>query len=93
MEGADDMNLKAVFWDYPEFTDEGNLKRCINENKRKGVYLWILKRFLEYGRIVDTLYLFNIDEISERLTKLKLTPYSKKKWRRMIEVYGKFKRG
>jgi hypothetical protein len=51
-------------------------------------YLWILKRFLEYGRVVDTISYFKIDEISKQLPKLWLTPYTYKKWKRIIEVYG-----
>ncbi len=46
------------------------------------------KRFLEYGRVVDILGYFKIEEIDEYLPKLKLTPYALKKWKRLIEVYG-----
>ncbi len=81
--------LKAVFWDYPQFTNSKNLRKFLQENKNFRVYLWALNRFLEYGRIVDTLNYFQIKEISEQLPKLKLTPYTFKKWKRIIEVYGR----
>jgi len=81
--------LNAVFWDYPQFTNENYLKNIIQESKDDTLYLWILSRFLEYGRVVDTLNYFSIDEISKNISKLKLRPYTQKKWKRMIEVYGK----
>ncbi|MBU0566705.1 hypothetical protein KKC52_01470 [bacterium] len=80
--------LKAVFWDYPRWTDVDNLKKTLLENKNNRIYLWILNRFLEYGRVVDTISYFKIDEISKHLPELKLTPYTDKKWKRIIEVYG-----
>ncbi|MEW6103351.1 MAG: hypothetical protein AB1630_05985 [bacterium] len=80
--------LKAVFWDYPQFTDEIVLKEHLNKDKKSQLYPWILKRFLEYARVVDTLSYFKIDEIAEELSKLRLTPYTYKKWKRILEVYG-----
>ena len=80
--------LKAVFWDYPQFTDEESLKKYLNEEK-SSLYTWIMYRFLEYGRVVDTLKYFNIKEIAEFLPKLKLSNYTITKWKRMIELYGK----
>ncbi|MFQ5455312.1 MAG: hypothetical protein ACE5EA_03780 [Nitrospirota bacterium] len=81
--------LKAVFWDYPQFTDKEYMKKYLQENKDTSLYLWILRRFLEYGRVVDTISYFKIDEISEQLSGLKLTHYTYKKWKRIIDVYGK----
>lgn len=81
--------LKAAFWDYPQFTDIENLKKNILESKGSKVYLWILKRFLEHGRVIDTLNFFSCEEISNQLPKLNLQPYTYKKWRRITEVYGK----
>ncbi|MEW6619091.1 MAG: hypothetical protein AB1422_07070 [bacterium] len=81
--------LKAVFWDYPQFTNKENLKKYLQEEKNSSSYLWILKRFLEYGRVIDTITYFKIDEIAQQLHNLKLTPYTYRKWTRMIEVYGK----
>jgi len=80
--------LKAVFWDYPEFTNLHNLKKLIGDNKNKSSYFWAMTRFLEHGRVVDTLHFFTIKEISGNIKKLKLSSYSAKKWRRLIEVYG-----
>ncbi len=81
--------LKAVFWDYQQFADRENLTKFLQENKNPGVYLWILKRFLEYGRVIDTISFFKITEIGDALSKLNLSPYARKKWKRIIEVYGK----
>lgn len=80
--------LKAVFWDYPQFTDKQNLMKYLQRNKDSMAYLWVLKRFLEYGRVVDTISYFKIDEISKQLPELRLTPYTYKKWKRITEVYG-----
>ena len=84
------MLLKAVFWDYPEFLEEERLQKIIKEKRKKnlGQYLWIMQRFLEYGRVVDTLRFFSIEEIAENLWKLKISPYTRRKWERMINVYG-----
>ena len=79
--------LKAVFWDYPQFAEEEGLRNSLNQNK--SLRIWIMSRFLEYGRVVDTLKYFTIDEIAEELPQLKLSDYTLKKWRRMIDIYGK----
>ena len=80
--------LKAVFWDYPQFSDEKSLKNYLKKQLDKSLYLWIISRFLEHGRVVDTLQFFTINEIKENLPKLKLTDYTLVKWKRMIELYG-----
>lgn len=80
--------LNAVFWDYPQFTDKSNVEKCIQESKGSTSYLWFLRRFLEHGRVVDTMHYFSISEISENLSKLNLMPYAEKKWKRIIEVYS-----
>jgi hypothetical protein len=82
------MELMAVFWDYPKFADEDYLREYLEEKKGENVYYWVMNRFLEYGRVVDTFSFFSIEEISENLDKLKLSKYAVKKWKRMIEVYG-----
>lgn len=79
--------LKAVFWDYPQFAEEESLRNSLNQNK--SLRMWIMSRFLEYGRVVDTFKYFTIDEIAEKLPQLKLSDYTLKKWRRMIDIYGK----
>ena len=81
--------LNAVFWDYPRLTKRENLKKYIEENKGMDVYFWILRRFIENGRVVDTLDYFNLLEISAGLKKMKLSSYNQKKWNRIIEVYAK----
>ena len=80
--------LKAVFWDYPQFTDKEILKNYLKQEPDKSLYLWIISRFLEHGRVVDTLQFFTINEIKENLPKLKLSDYTLVKWKRMIELYG-----
>lgn len=80
--------LKAVFWDYPQFTEEEAVKSSLKKNKGSQIYLWILSRFLEHGRVVDSFKFFKLHEIAEFLPKLKLTSQTMKKWQRLIEIYG-----
>jgi hypothetical protein len=82
--------LKAVFWDLPQLAKREYLQKFILENRNlERTYQWLLSRFLEYGRVVDTLEYFSLQEISSQIPKLKLTPYTKQKWERILEVYGK----
>jgi len=81
--------LKAVFWDYPQFADEESLKIYLKQKQKKSLHMWIMSRFLEYGRVVDTLKYFTINEIAESLPELKISSYTLIKWKRMIELYGK----
>jgi cephalosporin-C deacetylase-like acetyl esterase len=82
--------LKAVFWDYPQLTNREQLLKFIQESKKSTkVYRWLLKRFLEHARVVDTLEYFSLQEIARYLPDMNLAPYSRKKWKRIIEVYGK----
>lgn len=78
--------LNVVFWDYPQYTKPEYVRDTIRicPDKR----LWVLKRFLEHGRIVDTWKFFSMKEIAENLPVLNLPPYAYKKWKRMIEIYG-----
>jgi len=87
---ADNMNaLKAVFWDYPALASQPALNSFLSTHKAQPrVYRWLLRRFLEHGRAVDALHYFSVREISEALPGLRLSPYSLKKWRRIVEVYG-----
>jgi hypothetical protein len=80
--------LKAVFWDYPQLAREEAIKTALKEQPGSKKYRWIMSRFLEHGRVVDTFSYFRLREIIEHLPKLKLSPYTLKKWRRLIEVYG-----
>jgi hypothetical protein len=82
--------LKSVFWEYPEFTEEQCLRQALESCRAvadSGMYLWTMRRFLEYGRVVDTLKFFSIDEVISNLDKLRLTEYSANKWKRLGEVY------
>ena len=81
--------LNAVFWDYPEFTDPDKLRQILVKDGDKSAQRWLLKRFLEHARVVDTLRFFALDTISAELNGLNLTSYSKKKWKRILEVYAK----
>lgn len=78
--------LKIVFWDYPELTVERNLIGFMKTNKAP-VLNWVLYRFLEYGRAIDTLKYFKISEVKKNINQLKLRPSTKEKWHRLIEVY------
>ncbi len=80
--------LKAAFWDYPQFTEEATLRSCLQERKNTSLYFWLMSRFLEYARVVDTLKFFTIGEIAGQLPRLKLRPYTRTKWTRMVEIYG-----
>ena len=81
--------LKAVFWDYPRLTYLKYLCEFIKKNRDSSrVYRWLLRRFLENDRVVDTLNYFPLTKIAAKISKLRLTPYSKKKWMRIIEFYG-----
>ena len=82
------MKLDIVFWDLPKFTDENYLQKFLEEQKGQVPYFWAMTRFLKYGRIIDTLKLFNIHEIMANLDKLQLPEYAQKKWKRMGEVFG-----
>ncbi len=82
------MKLQAVFWDYPQFQDENKLRKFLQQNKQQPVYYWIMTRFLEHGRVVDTFGFFNLEEIAKHLNQLRLSQYSRQKWQRLLEVYG-----
>ncbi|MFH1956855.1 MAG: hypothetical protein ABIJ15_00075 [bacterium] len=84
--------LKAVFWDYPKFADEKYLKKFVRGNRNNAVYKWVMTRFVAHGRVVDTLRFFPIREISRLITKLRISSYSKRKWKRILEVYDKAER-
>ncbi len=80
--------LNAVFWDYPELTNPETIRQYLQETDNPGMCHWLLQRFLEYGRVVDTLDFFSIAFIAEELPKLSLQPYTRQKWQRMVEVYA-----
>ena len=78
--------LNSVFWDYPRYKNPESLRNLIktSPDKRR----WVLKRFLEHARVVDTWEYFSMGEIADAIHELNLSPYALKKWTRMIEVYG-----
>jgi hypothetical protein len=81
--------LKAVFWDYPALVNPPELDAFLEKHKAQPrVYRWLLRRFLENGRAVDALSYFSVREISDALPGLRLSPYSRRKWQRIVEVYG-----
>jgi hypothetical protein len=82
------LKLMAVFWDYPRFRDEIFLKHYLEEKKGQSAYYWVMNRFLQYGRVVDTFHFFKIQEIADNLGTLQLPEFALKKWTRMVEVYG-----
>ncbi len=84
--------LNAVFWDYPEFTNPETIRQHLQKQGNQRVRHWILRRFLEYGRVVDTFTFFRIETIAQELSQLHLTPYTCKKWKRIVEVYGQTSR-
>ena len=80
--------LKAVFWDYPKFTDSHYLHQVLQSSDDTGKRTWIMARFLEHGRVVDTWKFFTMEEIIKALPDVKISAHARKKWQRMIEVYG-----
>lgn len=82
--------LKSVFWEYTDFQNDDYLLQILKESRLKkdrGFLQWMMVRFLEYGRVVDTLKFFPLDEIADYFPHLRLTQYTKNKWSRLIEVY------
>ncbi len=80
--------LKAVFWDYPQFTDSSFLIKTLADKKKAGIRDWILVRFFEHGRVVDTFRYFSLSELAEKINRVKLSAYSHRKWKRLIEIYA-----
>ena len=82
--------LKGVFWEYPQFAKEEVISQTLERARRQRdveLVRWMMRKFLEYGRAVDTLRFFSIEEIAEHLRELRLSPYTRKKWQRLVEVY------
>lgn len=83
--------LKAVFWDYPDLCDPEGIKRSLREARLKddnNTVYWIMARFLERGRIKDTALFFRPKEIKGSLNSLKISSRARKRWERLLEVYG-----
>ena len=84
--------LKAVFWDYPKLSDSNFLYETLKDESNTSLRNWILTRFLEHGRAIDTMNFFSLSELAEKVDVLKLSPYAYRKWKRLIEIYGSSKR-
>ena len=80
--------LKAAFWDYPEFNDPETIRSHLRDDDKEGLRPWLMTRLLEHGRAVDALEFFSPDAISRELSRLRLKPYTLRKWQRIVEVYG-----
>jgi hypothetical protein len=83
--------LKAVFWDYPHLCDPKGIEKALNEASLKNDNVtvhWIIARFLERGRFKDTVSFFRPKEIRESLKSLKISSRARKRWERLLEVYG-----
>ena len=84
--------LKAVFWDYPELIEEKAVREYAEDARRspdREALDWVLTRFLERGRVVDVRKFFDWAEIRSALPHLRLTPFARNKWARMLEVYDR----
>jgi len=83
--------LKAAFWDYPDLAEEEKFAEFLRKRREMNdawAIEWALARFLEHGRAVDAMKYFGLGEIRDRLPMLRLSPYARKKWTRILEVYG-----
>ena len=84
--------LKAVFWDYPELTEEKAVRKFTEDARRspdREALDWVLTRVLERGRVVDVRKFFDWTEIRSALPHLRLTPFARKKWVRMLDIYDR----
>jgi len=48
------VRLESVFWDHPEFANEPGVRGFLAANPDTADRVWMLTRFLEHGRFVDT---------------------------------------
>jgi hypothetical protein len=87
------MLLEAVFWDYPQYNNEEVVRRTLAEKRGTPVHDWMLARFLEHGRAVDSMALFPMQEIASALPRMPISDRARRKWSRLVEVYGAARRG
>jgi hypothetical protein len=83
--------LKAVFWDYPNLCNNEGIRNILEkarEEKDIRTVHWIMSRFLERGRIRDTALFFTPADIKKELAHIKISPRVRKRWERLLEVYG-----
>lgn len=85
------LNIDGVFWDYPDLQNEETLKHRLATGSQSDRN-WILARMLDFGRVKDTMRLFDMSEIRERLHYLPLREETRnstyQKWSRLAEVYA-----
>ena len=83
--------LKAVFWDYPELCDPDAVEQMIKNARERSdtqTLQWVMARFLERGRVRDTTLFFRPKEVREMMRDLRISPRAKKRWERLLQVYG-----
>jgi hypothetical protein len=83
--------LKAVFWDYPELCEPEAVEEAIRNAREKPntvALQWLMARFLERGRVRDTVLLFRPKEVRDMLKDLRISPRAKHRWERLLQVYG-----
>lgn len=83
--------LKAVFWDYPELCEPEAVEKAIKNAKERTdtqTLQWLMARFLERGRVRDTVLLFRPKEVRDMIKVLRISPRAKKRWERLLQVYG-----
>ena len=83
--------LKAVFWDYPHLCDAESIHKALKQayqDRDIQTAHWIMARFLERGRVKDTALFFRPKEIEEGLRHVKISKRARKRWERLLEVYG-----
>jgi prevent-host-death family protein len=83
--------LKAIFWDYPELTDEAALGRKIREARDSSVqdaFRWYLARFLERGGVAYTLRFFRLEEIRRVMPSLRVSLRAAAKWAGILTGRG-----
>ncbi|NOX89167.1 MAG: hypothetical protein GXO77_09075 [Calditrichaeota bacterium] len=79
--------LKAVFWEYPQFRKEDILLKKSRLKKDIDLLRWLMIRFLENGRVADTIKYFSMDEIAQHLPQLRLSCQKRKEWSGLTELY------
>ncbi|MBI5645321.1 MAG: hypothetical protein HY962_00185 [Ignavibacteriae bacterium] len=84
---SDTNYLIPLFWDQPQFRDAEKLRQVLLSGDAS-LRRWILLRFLQYARVKETFVWFTLDEIREVVPDLPARSADRKKWERLLEVYG-----
>lgn len=82
--------LKAVFWDYPELCEPEAVEKAIKNAKERTdtrTLQWLMARFLERGRVRDTVQFFGAQEVQDMIGDVRISPRAKKRWERLLQVY------